>query len=122
MRGGLNGNGGLSVKNSYNIGVIANTSQEKPAGILGFNQHSKGLIDEKTYCIDNVEIILNFLYNFNNQTHDTTICTQEYMQSQEFVNELNTYANNYNEEHKNDEGFIALRNWKYNEGNYPTFE
>ena len=41
---------------------------------------------------------------------------------EEFVNELNTYVNNYNEEHKNDEDFISLRRWKYNEGNYPTFE
>ena len=42
--------------------------------------------------------------------------------TKEFVDELNTYVNNYNEEHKNDEDFVKLNRWKYNEGNYPTFE
>ena len=53
---------------------------------------------------------------------EATSKTLEQMQSEEFVSELNTYVDNYNEEHKNDEDFIALKNWKYNEGSYPTFE
>ncbi len=48
--------------------------------------------------------------------------TDEELKSQEFVDELNTYVNNYNEEHKNDEDFVKLNRWKYNEGNYPIFE
>lgn len=48
--------------------------------------------------------------------------TEEELKSQEFVDELNTYVNNYNEEHKNDEDFVKLNRWKYNEGNYPIFE
>lgn len=40
------------------------------------------------------------------------------------LGELNkeSYVNNYNEEHKNDEDFVSLRRWKYNQGDYPTFE
>ena len=119
-RGGLKGNNPISVKNSYNVGIIVNTSQEKPAGILGYSWHSDGLDDEKCYCIDNVEIVLNFINN--NKIHDTKICTQEYMQSQNFVDELNDYVDTYNEEHKNDENFVKLSRWKYSERNYPTFE
>ena len=48
--------------------------------------------------------------------------TLEEMQNQDFVNKLNIYVNTYNEEHKNDEGFIELKRWKYNAGSYPTFE
>lgn len=48
--------------------------------------------------------------------------TENELKSQEFVNELNTYVDTYNEEHKNEEGFVKLNRWKYNEGNYPTFE
>lgn len=48
--------------------------------------------------------------------------TDDELKSQEFVDELNTYVNNYNEEHKNDENFVKLNRWKYNEGNYPIFE
>ncbi len=47
---------------------------------------------------------------------------KDYMKSQEIVSKLNEYVNSYNEEHKNDEDFVSLRRWKYNEGNYPTFE
>jgi len=36
---------------------------------------------------------------------------ENYLKSSDFVNELNTYVETYNEEHKNDEGFIALKNW-----------
>lgn len=48
--------------------------------------------------------------------------TENELKSQEFVDKLNTYVTAYNNEHKNDEGFIELKRWKYNEGSYPTFE
>lgn len=42
--------------------------------------------------------------------------SSEYMQSQEFVDELNKYV----DENSTEE--IVLSRWKYNEGEYPTFE
>lgn len=48
--------------------------------------------------------------------------TEQELKSQMFVNELNTYVSTYNEEHQNDEDFISLKIWKYNDGDYPSFE
>ena len=52
----------------------------------------------------------------------TTVYTKEHMQSQDFADELNIYTSSYNEKHKNDEDFVSLSRWKYNIGNYPTYE
>lgn len=53
------------------------------------------------------------IYNFPDNSQAKT---KEYMQSQEFVNELNKYID------ENPIEGITLLKWKYNEGNYPTFE
>ena len=80
--------------------------------------------------VGNVESLNNNYYLEGTATHGANNvgddvperCSEQYMQSQEFVDELNIYVNTYNEEHKNDEDFVSLRRWKYNQGDYPSFE
>ena len=43
--------------------------------------------------------------------------TEQYMKSQEFVTLLNQFVSSYESEDET----ITLRTWKYNEGDYPTF-
>jgi len=121
--GGLIGscNGSSKIENVYNTGNVVSKSEINASGIASWIRGTPNL--DKAYYL-NSTLIAQALYGWgwSYNYKGRGISTYEYMNSQEFVNELNTYVDTYNEEHKNDEDFIALRRWKYNAGNYPTFE
>ena len=56
------------------------------------------------------------------QEFDATECTSEQMKNGNFLNQLNLYVNEYNEENKNNEGFVKLKNWQTGSNGYPTIE
>ena len=100
----------FNIINTYNSGKIEGIKQK--AGIIGGNYNSQAVynIENNVYLEGSAtKGIYNFLDNAETKT-------KEYMQSQEFVNELNKYI----DENSTDE--IVLSRWKYNEGEYPTFE
>lgn len=118
VAGGIAGNCIISPYNIFNSGDI-NSLNQKPAGIIGYVNRSAISLDT-SYYLDNVNVAANV--QFNRTQIGSGRYTKEQMQSQDFVDTLNSYVNTYNEEHKNEEGFIKLSRWKYNEGEYPTFE
>ena len=122
VSGGILGMGArASFSNIYNSGKIENISEYKPAGICGYARWNHEFTNTK--FLNNLTLaVTRFQWGAVYTTSTLPSSSKSEIQSQEFVNELNTYVNNYNEEHKNDEDFISLRRWKYNEGNYPTFE
>lgn len=100
----------FNIENNYSSGKIEGT--DRKAGIIGGNWDSQSVYQiENNFWLEGSAI--KGIYNFpdNSQTK-----TKEYMQSQEFVNELNKYID------ENPIEGITLLKWKYNEGNYPTFE
>lgn len=107
--------------NCFNTGNIYGNEETKKGGILGYSWKDITLRVNNVYYLNNTEKIYNFSLKYN-QVVTLESSTKEYMQSRELVDKLNTYVNNYNEEHKNDTDFVSLRRWKYNAGNYPTFE
>lgn len=102
--------GGNQVANCYNIGKIENIVE---------GGSSAGIIAAMGYC-PNVDVTT--LYYLEKSATSFTgknkknPNTKEYMQSQEFVDELNKYV----DENSTEE--IVLSRWEYNEGEYPTFE
>ena len=103
--------------NCFNYGNL--NGVDYTGGITGYSgtwRNPAGTV-ENAYYLETTAI-----YGYTYSPDPSNRVNKEYMQSQDFVNELNTYVNTYNEEHKNDEGFIQLKRWKYNEGSYPTFE
>lgn len=121
--GGLIGscNGSSKIENVYNTGNVVSKSEINASGIASWIRGTPNL--DKAYYLNNT-LIAQALYGWgwSYNYKGKGVSTYEYMQSQEFVNELNTYVNTYNEEHKNDEDFISLNRWKYNQGDYPSFE
>lgn len=100
----------FNIENNYSSGKIEGI--DRKAGIIGGNWDSQSVYQiENNFWLEGSAI--KGIYNFpdNSQTK-----TKEYMQSQEFVNELNKYVD------ENPIEGITLLKWKYNEGNYPTFE
>lgn len=100
----------FNIENNYSSGKIEGI--DRKAGIIGGNWDSQSVYQiENNFWLEGSAI--KGIYNFpdNSQTK-----TKEYMQSQEFVNELNKYID------ENPIEGITLLKWKYNEGNYPTFE
>ncbi len=122
VSGGILGLGKrASFINIYNSGKIENTSEYKPAGIGGYIRFGHEFINTK-FLNDLTLAVTRYQWSAVYTTSTLPSSSKSEIQSQEFVNELNTYVNNYNEEHKSDEDFVELRNWKYNPGDYPTFE
>lgn len=118
ITGGIGGKCIISPYNVFNSGNI-NSLNQKPAGIVG-SVYRRAINLDTSYYLDNVNVAANV--QFNRTQIGSGRYTKEQMQSQDFVDTLNSYVNTYNEEHKNEEGFIKLSRWKYNEGEYPTFE
>lgn len=124
LMGYFNDGGGFNksvFNNCFNTGNIYGNEETKKGGILGDSWKDITLSVNNVYYLNNTEKIYNFLLKYN-QVVTLEASKKEYLQSEELTDELNTYVNNYNEEHKSDEDFVELRNWKYNQGNYPTFE
>ena len=122
VSGGILGLGKrASFINIYNSGKIENTSEYKPAGIGGHIRFGHEFINTK-FLNDLTLAVTRYQWSAVYTTSTLPSSSKSEIQSQEFVNELNTYLDTYNEEHKNDDGFIELKRWKYTEGNYPTFE
>lgn len=100
----------FNIKNNYNFGKIEGT--DRKAGIIGGNYSEQSVYQiENNYWLEGTAV--KGIYNFPDNSQAKT---KEYMQSQEFVNELNKYID------ENPIEGITLLKWKYNEGNYPTFE
>ena len=117
--GGIGGVTNINPNNIFNTGEIVSLSNMEPAGIVGRLSNNSATFNT-SYYLNNVTIAA--YDKFNSKKTGLGPYIKEQMQSQEFVNTLNSYVDTYNEEHKNDEGFISLTRWKYNEGDYPTFE
>lgn len=131
--GGIFGDAGytVSIYNCFNAGHIysdTSTAGSMAAhidwgGIVSNNYNVGDIEGKDIYAISNhpgtTESKNNFfLEGAGKKGNFSSIIekTKEYMQSQEFVNELNKYI-----DENPIEGIILLK-WKYNEGNYPTFE
>ena len=131
--GGIFGDAGytVSIYNCFNAGHIysdTSTAGSMAAhidwgGIVSNNYNVGDIEGKDIYAISNhpgtTESKNNFfLEGAGKKGSFSSIIekTKEYMQSQEFVNELNKYI-----DENPIEGIILLK-WKYNEGNYPTFE
>lgn len=100
----------VSIANCYNTGKIENiTEGGTSAGIISNGVRFGELNKDKLYYLEGSATIFE-------RTTKKNPNTKEYMQSQEFVNELNKYV----DENSTEE--IVLSRWKYNEGEYPTFE
>lgn len=131
--GGILGEVGYSVK-IYNCFNIGNIYSNKSAGgitasiywgIVISNNYNIGKIEGKVnYAISNKpggndDSQNNFFLEGSGQKGNWDSLNEknkEYMQSQEFVDDLNKYID------ENQIEGITLLKWKYNEGNYPTFE
>lgn len=100
----------FNIINTYNSGKIEGIN--KKAGIIGGNYNSQGVYNiENNFYLEGSAT--KGIYNFPDNAETKT---KEYMQSQEFVDELNKYV----DENSTDD--IILSRWKYNEGEYPTYE
>ena len=131
--GGIFGDAGytVSIYNCFNAGHIYSRTSTAGGvvadidwgGVIS-NSYNIGKIEGKTiYAISNSPGITKsennfFLEGAGEKGNFSSINekSKEYMQSQEFVNELNKYID------ENPIEGITLLKWKYNEGNYPTFE
>lgn len=101
----------FNVINTYNIGLIEGT--DRKAAVIGGNWSSQSVYKiENNFYLEGCGAIKG-IYNF---IDNSEVKTKEYMQSQEFVDDLNKYID------ENEIEGITLLKWKYNEGNYPTFE
>ena len=99
-----------SIANCYNTGKIENIIEGgTSAGIVSNGVRFGDLNKDNLYYLEGSATIFE-------RTNKKDPNTKEYMQSQEFVNELNKYID------ENPIEGITLLKWKYNEGNYPTFE
>ena len=119
--GGIIGNTAGStdtIINCYNIGKI-------------IGQHTQGSIAGGFWYSDWISTLNNCYYledscdkavgsKSMNITEGTFSCTKNYMQSDEFISELNSFVDTYNEEHKEDEDFIKLSNWEKGINGYPS--
>jgi len=131
--GGIFGDAGytVSIYNCFNAGHIysdTSTAGSMAAhidwgGIVSNNYNVGDIEGKDIYAISNhpgtTESKNNFfLEGAGKKENFSSIIekTKEYMQSQEFVNELNKYID------ENPIEGITLLKWKYKEGNYPTFE
>ena len=100
----------FNIINTYNSGKIEGIKQK--AGIIGGNYNSQGVYNiENNFYLE--ESATKGIYNFPDNAETKT---KEYMQSQEFVDELNKYV----DENPTDD--IVLSRWKYKNNDYPTFE
>lgn len=107
----------LTTDNCLNYGDLKGI--DYTGGISGYSfawRNPAGTV-ENAYYLDSTA---SYGYKYNPDPSNGV--NKQYMQRQEFVDELNIYVNTYNEEHKNDEDFVSLKRWKYNQGDYPLFE
>ena len=117
--GGIAGVTNINPSNVINTGDIVSLSDKKPAGVVGRLAFYDADFNT-SYYLNNVTIAS--YDRFDRTKIGLGGYSKGQMQSQDFVDALNSYVDTYNEEHKNEEGFIKLSRWKYNEGEYPTFE
>lgn len=114
--GGITGhNSGGKLENVYNVGAIKNTSDVLGAGISSWIYGSINL--DSAYYLNNVKIaqaLNGWEWTYNSVGRGAS--TKQYMQSQEFVNALNEYVDNYKDE---DDLGITLSRWIYNKNGYP---
>lgn len=109
--GDLYGGMVLSIVNSFNEGKIEGAS--KAGGLVGY---AIAWVNPKSK-------IQNAFYHEKTSdagyaTNYTKKITELEMQSQDFVDTLNEFVDNY--EPSEGEENITLLRWKYNEGDYPT--
>lgn len=107
------------IYNCFNVGNIKSTSTEdvKAAGLIcHFRAFNKSNL-EQTYYLNNVEVAVARNQWSNTLNYKGNAKDEAYMCSQEFVDTLNNYVDSYESDEK-----VTLLKWKYNEGNYPTFE
>ena len=120
--GGIMGNSGPQIAQIYNCYNIGNSTAEHTEGsILGGYWYSNwiSIIKNCYYLKDSSKYVIGKAVT--TQEFDATECTREEMQSTEIINKLNEYVKNYNEEYKNNEDFVELKQWKKGENGYPTF-
>lgn len=118
--GGIQGSADMSdvpnVINCFNVGSIEIAVGSTVGSIIGSSHTFTTSKLDTSYYVNEISRIVG------NSSYKGNFYSKEYMQSQEFADKLNTYVDNYNEEHKNDENYVPLKNWKYNSGDYPTYE
>ncbi len=111
------------INNCFNAGEITASNSNKAKTIVGYI--GRDTTENYYHELYNVYGTGNFMgaevaTEYNKGEASTK--TLEEMKTEAFVDLLNINVNTYNEEHKNEEGFVQLNKWKYNVGNYPTFE
>lgn len=121
--GGIVGNTGnetAKVYNCYNLGKISTAHTE--GTIIGGYWYNNWKSDVKKcyYLKGTSQYVIGA--KVTTQEFDATECTSEQMKSDNFLNQLNSYVNEYNEENKDEEGFIKLKNWQTESNGYPTIE
>lgn len=107
------------ISNCFNIGNIKNLNGGKTAGIIYDSWGYSNLNLETISYLDNADMLLVLLKR-KPTTNLKAPSTKEYMQSQEFVDELNNYVDSYETDAGEED--VPLLRWKYNQGDYPTFE
>lgn len=103
--------------NSYNTGEIVGSNAE--GALLGADQYNKEI--QKCYYLNNVDKAIGNKAD----TENIKRLEESYMKTESFLNDLNTYVEQYNnsEESKIENNFIKLNNWKFNKDNvFPELE
>ncbi len=120
--GGIAGNSKSYIAYIYNCYNTGNATGEYSEGsILGGYWYGEwiSIIKNCYYLKDSSKYAIGKAVT--TQEFDATECSREEMQSTEIINKLNEYVKNYNEEYKNNEDFVELKQWKKGENGYPTF-
>ena len=96
--------------NCYNTGEIAGSHTK--GAILGSDQYNKEA--QNCYYLNNVDRAIGNKTN----TGDIKCFDENYMKSESFLNDLNTYVEQYNnDESKVEIDFIKLNNWEFSKYN-----
>ena len=105
------------IRNCFNAGTVEVKSGSMAGGICYVTRGTNGRDPDNVFFLDTVE---RALASPNYLSYNANPLTQGYMQSQDFVKDLNDYVDNYTP--GEGEENVPLLKWKYNKGNYPTFD
>ena len=141
-----------NIKNCFNQGEIVNSKNAVYHGAGGIVGNAKNLNSEVENCYNTGSVAgqysqgaivggvwyntlnstLNTCYYLNsscnnavggrNITEGTISCDEKYMKDGSMLEELNEFVESYNNEHKDEDGFIKLKKWIQVNGEYPILD